>query len=775
MYFSPHITRGKKMLKYKYELIAVTVAFAFVAVFHGKVLLSPNDYLITGNDDGLRNYFMFASHIKNSEKCFEVSAMNYPYGEFVLLDDIHPALVLLVKFISPALPFVETHSVALINLLLLLSIVVSSFFLFLVYRHFKVKPALAIVGSIAATSLCSQVLLWGHGHWALGYICAFPMGWYLVIRLLNDSAITKWSVFIAVHTVLWFYIHPYMGLILLLFSFLCLIANQVSGYRKLRFLPTLALTFVFPLLFYVLSIQLFDGHSNRPEPFFIDKYVATVHSLFVSNDSPFQKLFELLNLSHSGSMWDRVGNYIGLSTMLVLSGFIVFRVFALFSRKLKVHQEFKSEWAVYWISAIFVLLFAMAIPFKLWSDVNMGFLSVLQQFTGYGRFAWVFYFVATSFSVYVLSKYFSNNKLQMVVSFVLLGMLLTEGAWLHRKIASTATHSKNVFHTKHLGPDQLALTRAVEAEQYQAVISLPFYYDFSNPYRFEWSDQSIYNSMVFGYHTGLPLVNAFLPRPSLSEARKIMQLFSPPHYEKEIERDLPSKQPFLIITTHEELNTRETELLQRSKLLMENDFGKLYHISYDQLFNIQSAHVFDEFRLLLDSVRVESEYYATGTGDVIHLDFEELESTSALFGNGALSKPNSGQHIIYTYSPDATALDQDFVLSFWYYNNNIRQGFANIELEITNGNPDEVISRDYYNPFQSGVIFGEWILVEIPFRLKESQRAILKVNIANPIKDRIFIDELLIRPADVDVYREVTQDGIQFVLKNNYVYSSQVK
>lgn len=426
------------ILKYKSELIAILVGFAFTAVFHGKILVAPNDYLIIGNDDGLRNYFMFASHIKSSEDCFEVSAMNYPYGEFLLLDDIHPALVLFTKSIAPIFPFVETHSVAIINLLLLFSIIVSTFFLFLIYRHFRVKPALAILGSIAVTSLCSQVLLWGHGHWALGYICAFPMGWYLVIRLLGDSANTRWSILIAANTLFWFYIHPYMGLMLLIFNIVCLITNIITGFRKLKFLQSFAVIIVFPLLFYVLSIQLFDSHTQRPESFFIDYYVATFQSLLVSTISPFYPLFEALNIPKSGSSWDNIGNYIGLSSILVLAVFTVYKVVSLIREKLNLHQGLKNEWVIYWSAAVFTFLFAMGLPFKLWPDLDLGPFSVLQQFTGYGRFAWIFYFIATSFSVYVLSKYFCRTKLQTVISFLLLGMLLTEGISLHRKIAKNS-------------------------------------------------------------------------------------------------------------------------------------------------------------------------------------------------------------------------------------------------------------------------------------------------------------------------------------------------
>lgn len=277
--------------------------------------------------------------------------------------------------------------------------------------------------------------------------------------------------------------------------------------------------------------------------------------------------------------------------------------------------------------------------------------------------------------------------------------------------------------------------------------------------------------MVISYHSGLPMVNAFLPRPSISESRKIMQLFSPPHYQKEIESDLESKQPFLILSTHEDLNPRESELIQRAEFLFENDFGKLYRIDYDQLLGIHSDEVIDEFRGIKDSTVAVNGIYTAHPKEIVHQDFEENENEIALFGQGAFSEPNTGTFKITEFTPDSILASQDYVISLWFYNKNIRQTYSNIKLEISDMNTGMLTYEAYHTPFQSGVIFGNWSLVEIPFTLKPIHRATLIVNAANPIKDLLYIDELLIRPVTVDVFREIKFEGEHFVLKNNHIYS----
>lgn len=751
----------------KHQILVILLMTAFVAVHFGKLLIAPNDHLIAGRDDGIKNYFVVASYVKNSEDFGQIQSMNYPFGEFLLLEDAHPALAVVLKVISVVFPGIANYVVGIINFLLLASLIIGAWVMFHIFRHFRVRVVLAVMGSIAIPAFSSQILLWGYGHWALGYVCFFPLGWLLMIRLLHSSKPGLWLWLTGFNTLFWMFIHPYLGLILLMFNIVVLVVAHLNRINNQGQWKKYLVAFFLPLIIYVLVVKLADPHTDRPEGFFMDQHVASWRSILFSTETFTSSIAFALDVFSSATSWDRVGNYIGLSTILVLFVYSHFLIIRLILRHTSVQRLLRSEWTVYWSAATITLLFAMGLPFRFFPELNLGPFSVLMQFSGYGRFAWVFYFISTTFAVVVLSTYFSKNQYQRILSNVLLLLLLAESNAYAHKIDAHATEAKNMFKANHNVEGFAELLNQVQPENYQAVISLPFYYHYGNPYNFGSSAAGIFNSMLLSYHSGLPLMNTYLSRPSISEGRKIIQIFSPPVFTREIVAELSSTKPFLIYHTGEELLPREKRLLGRADSVASTEFGHLYTLTFDSVFDIAAAPEIALYEKIEPQLTSQGDLFAKPNTSFFYTSFEENSSAISFSGKGAYSAPNRGRSKVIQYTPQSLSGGKH-ELSLWYYNENNHQTFTNVELEITS--PDGSVFSTYHNPFEGAFILGNWSLVTASFDLSENQSVAVFINADTPIRDSVYVDDLLIRNVESDLYQQISINGNDFLWKNNRLF-----
>ena len=170
------------------QLAIVTVlSSAFVLFFYHKIIFNLNDSLFAVTGDGLKNYYNYLYHIKHDSSYFAFNGMHYPYGESIFLVDCHPFLATTIKFFSQNIFDISDYSLGILNFLMLASLVVSSVFLYLIFKHFRFAWFIAICYGIAIAFLTSNALLMAKGHYALTYGCAFPIGWYLLLKHESSS------------------------------------------------------------------------------------------------------------------------------------------------------------------------------------------------------------------------------------------------------------------------------------------------------------------------------------------------------------------------------------------------------------------------------------------------------------------------------------------------------------------------------------------------------------------------------------------------------------
>ncbi|HKK38362.1 MAG TPA: hypothetical protein VJ949_02970, partial [Cryomorphaceae bacterium] len=508
--------------------LVVFLATVGIALLYPEVFFGLNDVMFSIEGDGLKNYFNFMYHIRHDSTYLTFEGMNYPYGETLLMVDLHPALSTVLKFVSNHVVDISGYSAGILNGLMMASVVLTATFLYLILDAFRVPKILSILGALAIGFFSSQMLLWEYGHYALTYACFFPISWYLIIRARCSSKLWTYSLIILLNALLWFYTHSYLGLIVVGFNAGILVLSLFSERnRRKRTLLELAIQVVLPLIIVYTVLQLTDHREGRLEMPFLAEHKASLQTVFFPNYSFTKPFYELIfDLTPQAKLtWSKVGTYIGLPVNLVLIGFLVVTMIKVFQgRWRQIAEPFsRSEWLMIF-SSLFLLLFSMAIPL---SYVPESFLpNMLKQFIGLGRFGWAFFYVVTVLSIVYTFRVIPRKPAFFLI---LVGsvFILAESAGYHRHLKKVISQNSNVLRDFDRGETMESLSKAVDFDDYQAIVPLPFYHKYITPTNLNGSLKSETLSMGLSYATGLPLMSAILSRPSVLESKKILQLFSP--------------------------------------------------------------------------------------------------------------------------------------------------------------------------------------------------------------------------------------------------------
>ncbi|MBK9190509.1 MAG: hypothetical protein IPM77_02855 [Crocinitomicaceae bacterium] len=258
-------------------MLGVAVLF----YFYSEVILAPNQYIFSQGGDGIKNYYAYLFHAKYDAGFWNFGGMNYPYYEHIVYTDGHPLLSWLIGVFG-----LTEHGIGILNLLMLFSFPIAAFFLYKILIHYKVKPAWAVLASVAIAFLSPQVFRMT-GHFSLSYVFAIPALWWLMIKCINGNKI-KWSIVILLYMLLFFFTHPYLGMILCFFSLFFWMIKTISDRSEWKVnLLSVFLQVFFPILIFQLLVMMTDTHENRlGEPAGFFDFYASWKSVFVPHDGP---------------------------------------------------------------------------------------------------------------------------------------------------------------------------------------------------------------------------------------------------------------------------------------------------------------------------------------------------------------------------------------------------------------------------------------------------------------------------------------------------------
>jgi len=751
-------------MKQKLPLILLIAAGLIITFsFYGKALLQPNSMMFASSGDGLKNYFTYSYHIRHDSSAVSFEGMNYPYGEHIMYTDCHPIAALLLRSLSGPFPFIPGFSVGILNFLMILSIFLTFIVVFLLLAEFGINHWIVLVFSIGITLLAPQIFRLG-GHLALSYSMAIPLSWLLIVKSLKKPDRFSLYFLILLNNTFWFFIHAYLGMIVSFFLLMMLVVHFLTErgkLKKIRYTLSLLAALVIPIVLFLLFIMLTDTHTGRtdnPSGFF--QYVAEADDIFVPNHPPLRPLLDSLTGNGIRQQWE-AWSYTGIAATLMVLVLLFAALFRLIKRKATwIDRFFESRiMNVSLMAAFVVLLFAMAVPFRQFPAL-VDLVPFMKQFRALGRFTWPFFFVLTAFSAFVINKIHETShdregRITAIVIALVAGLLnIMEALPYHREMKYTISQSPNLFQRENLNKSLNSAIGMINPAEYQAIISLPFFYQGSESYSRPQNDETVRSSIVISYHTGLPLVCANLTRTSIQESKNIVQIVTPDYYKKAIEADLPDNRPFLVIRTADPITPYEELLFNKCKPVFQGKEVSLYRLDKKSLLSNSSAEVKAGFMQRRSSFITKDLFSLSDSSFVYYDSYEQTHSEHPFRGKGGFRSEKKNKNVLAEFAPGTFEKGKKYMASAWMYNGlpdalNLYFRFIIEEYD----EPADSWESTIYFPDQSETINGDWSLVEGEFEVKNPGNRIYIVTIGTrDAKGPLFIDDLLIRESGKDVY-----------------------
>ncbi|MHC1777143.1 MAG: hypothetical protein AB9834_17210 [Lentimicrobium sp.] len=765
-------------------ILLIFIGMMITFTFYGKVITNPDSFMFANSGDGLKNYFTYCYHIQHDSSCVDFKGMNYPYGEHFMYTDCHPVLATVLRSLSGIFPFFSNSSAGILNFLMIFSVFLTFVVVYFLLVELIVNRWFSLLFAIGITLLAPQVFRMG-GHLALSYSIAIPLAWRLIIRSLKHRKRYLTIALIFLNNTFWFFIHAYLGIMLTFFLVLILIIHFLSDKERVKYIRhSLALlaVMVIPAILFFLFIRITDSHTGRtdnPSGFFL--YVAEADDVFVPSHPPLRPVLDSLTGNGIRQQWE-AWSYVGLFTTLLVVVFIFMGLFRLAKRKNTAIDRFFTSRIlnISLLAAFLVLLFAMAVPFRQF-PVLADIIPYVKQFRALGRFTWPFYFVITVFTATVLSVLYERSGSikgrNIVIGLALLAGLanIAEALPYHREMSWSITRSPNLFQRENLSKSFKSALDTIQTEDYQAIVTLPFFYQGSESYSRPRSEESSRASMVFAFHTGIPLVCANLTRTSIQESKNIVQLVSPDYYKKGIESDLPDNRPFLVIRTSDALTEYEEAVFRKCRPLFQSNEISLYSLLKADLFSSSAPAIFANFRASESQMFQRDGFFLTKDSSFLYYnDFENLKSEKPFRGKGGFQSVKKGKNVLTEFGPGTFKAGNQYQISVWMFNgmpDALNMWFRFI-VEEYDETADTWKSTTWF-PEHSEVINGDWSLVEGVFEVSNPNNRIYIVTIGKKeAREPLFVDDLLIREKGTDVYR--FNDGYLSLFYNNHEVPAEI-
>ncbi|HLO90303.1 MAG: hypothetical protein ACM3ME_06935 [Chloroflexota bacterium] len=764
-------------------ILVTLVSLAFVFYYYSDVLSDPNRYLFSDKGDAIKNYFTYADHAKEAG-VINTTMMNYPYGENFLYLDCHPLLTVIIKCVAIPFPGITDYSIGIINFMMIISYVISAILIYLILLRLKVNPLYAALGAFSVSVFSPQVYRF-YGHFALSYSFMIPLTWYLFIRFTESKSPLRWSVYILINNLFWYLMHGYMGMIAVSFTVISYLSHfiifKTNKLKNWKWWLYFALQTVVPLVIFWSFINFSDSHIARNKtPFGILEYVANIFSVFIPHREPFKVWFE--KFITTDPPWEGL-SYVGLASSFMIAVFVFNNLLKIVRLNFVNDRSFLRSPILIpaLISSVLLLFLSMGYPFKLKMEYLLDYVKVINNFRAIGRFAWVFFYVITVWAIYYAYLFFESRKKYKVfwIPFIVIipFSFIYEALPYHREASPQINKIANFFSTHWLPYNLNSGIKAVKPSDYQAIIPLPYYLIGSEDYKKSATDKIYQISMAFGYYTGLPITGNYSTNSSILESRKLYQLFAPPFYTKEIEKDLSSDKPFLVIFSKEDLNPEEKSILSRCKLLFEREEYSLFSISREMLFIDSSTNYINAYNGIKKDLVSKAGFLVkqTDSDKFIRFDtYDSLESDVVKSGEGAFKSELKKYNKIAEIKPGVLKTGKSYIISFWIFNDGpdngqkVLDGIAVIEHKDNKG---QVQWPVIVPPAKSVNIDGQWTLVELEFTVQDNNleySVLLKGN--DKSKLNVYVDDLLIREKGSVIYKELKSDksGVTELFYNNH-------
>ena len=368
-------------------LVSVITGLVVLIIYH-PVIFNLNQVYFGNSGDGLKNYFTILYHIAHYNDFWHFEGLNYPYGEHLIYTDAQPILAAILIVIVKIFPITSDYILGIVNSIMMLSLVTASLFLYKILRLYGTGKWYGIGFSILITLFSPQLDRFT-GHYALSYVCVFPVLWYFLIRF-NQTSKLKYSILITVLVFALGLIHLYYMVIYgayVLCFIIVVILNNRNGLKIQQF-SLLITQFLLPLIAIGIVIHLTDNITDRPYSELDFLYFrAYLSSIFLPVYSALYYWIDEHIITMARYNFEAI-SYVGILTTSVIG----FWCIKMIGNRLK--PKLNLPFSNYFWAAVLLLIFSLGIPFVWGLQWLVDYLGLLQQFRSIGRFAWPFYYVA---------------------------------------------------------------------------------------------------------------------------------------------------------------------------------------------------------------------------------------------------------------------------------------------------------------------------------------------------------------------------------------------
>lgn len=747
----------------KYTFLIFFICLGILFFFYHEVLLNLNAYIFSNQGDGIKNYYTYLYHAKYDKEFWNFYGMNYPYYENIVYTDAHPLLSYLIGKLGLA-----NYGVGILNFFMLISYPIAGVFIFKIFRHFKVEVLIAILSTIVITFMAPQAFRIT-GHFSLSYVFAIPCLWYFLIKV-NESKKMIWSLIISVYILIFFFTHPYLGLILAVFALFYALVKWIFHWRdKKQFWNLIKSIFVqilVPIIIFQGLVFFFDTHEDRmksPSGFF--DFYATWKSIVIPHHGPLLTVKGWLN-GNSGE-WES-WNYVGFGAIL----FFIFIGIDFFKERKNIYTKksiISHPIFLFYIAAHLVLLFSFCFPFKFeWFRGVVEIFGPLKQFRVLGRFAWIYFYVFT-IGVFVLFYELKKRKSKKYLNYVFyLGILFYffEFYPVHKNLAKAVSMTPNPFLVENVSPEMKEIVDLTNQNNYDAIIFLPFEHLSSENVYILGRENSGFDAMVLSYHTNTPLLNTISSRTSVTESIHYQNLFSPEFIEKELLHIIGYDRKILLVKNNDGLNSSEQRMTWCSEKIYQNENYTAYNFDFNRWNDPQ---YFNRIIDLSQNVNIQvSDGWYSDTSNVWYYynSFEDRKEKTTLLGNGAFADKKVQFNIIEKF--DANQFEEgEYTLSFWYHIRTDRPDvLAVVELNFENDSSAWVDQKDIR---ETNLIVEDWAYTELHFTINKKVKEVTFFLTGNNSKQWFVIDELLIlKKNQSPLFKKAEKNGKKYLIYNNF-------
>lgn len=735
----------KKVIEH---LAVMATGLLFTYLFAGDAVQNINHRYFAGSGDGAKDYYATFYHIKHDSGYLHSSCMNYPFGESIFFAGSQPMVSSTIKFISQNIYDISPYTVAIHNLLILLSIALTALAIHLIFRHLNLPIWYSLVLAVGLTFLSPQINRLG-GHFALSYTLVIPLFILLILKFDQKRSLPVTILTLVVS--LWasithgYFFTFYMAMIAAYWLWQKPWSNSFSW--KANWLH-IALQVMVPLILVPVTILYLDPVEDRTTwPWGFLVYRAYPESVFLSPDRRYWSWLDSM-VKIRTVPWEGIA-YVGMVSVV---GFA-----ALLFNSIK--KILKREWIkafsvtdmpllnqFFWLSVL-LLLFSFGIPFIFRLEFLLEYLGPIRQFRGIGRFAWLFFYMLNIVVFYLLWQKMKNAKSVYRVFVILPLAVLAYDAWFH-------SHSQKHYINNRLPELDYAFHAKakpnINVEEFQTIMPIPFFSIGSENYwREPACNESVVKVYAFSQFTGLPLNATYTSRSSVWRCVENLNLVMEPLQVYPVLNYYSKKDILLLVDPACDMISQNERRIVSVSTLLDTIWGlELRRLTIDELASLHQ--------------NLKSEYLAkaklpadcTQTG-IFFQDYENDISPTALSGKGALKLNQRGYTNLFNGRlPGNTS--NEITIAFWV--SNMKQDIVpRNRVEIVTGNEEGKWEAWYGFGFMehTKAFYGSWALVEYDLKLNRADD-FLCISVAPllPKSGDVYIDSFLIRPTGKDVVRE---------------------